>query len=126
MKRRSRQGPGLGLRRLWWRKGERGGGQLVICNGGMWGRVGGAEYSLSHWSKRKRRGRGGREGPGGWASFLRGWRGGRRAPVAYFQFLETPGKLNLLKVTLLNKLLANASRAQSTHSPKSIMTDLVN
>lgn len=100
-------------------------GQLVICNGGMWGRLGGAEYSLSHCGKKKKKGR--RRGKGrvelGLSLSLRRLRAGRRVPVAYFQFLETPDKLNLLKATLLT----NAIRApQSTRSLKSIMADLVN
>ena len=74
-------------------------GQLVICNGGMWGRLAGAGYSLSHCGKKKKKGR--RRGTG-WVElglFLRRLRAGRRVPVAYFQFLETPDRLNLLKVT---------------------------
>lgn len=63
----------------------RGGGQLVICNGGMWGRLGGAEYSLSHSVKKKKKGR--RRGKG-WVELGLSLR--RCVPVAYFQFLETP------------------------------------
>ncbi len=51
----------------------------------------------------KRKRRAGGEGRG-WVElglFLRRLRGGRCVPVAYFQFLETPDKLSLLKVTLL-------------------------
>lgn len=85
-----------------------GGGQIVICNGGMWGLLAGAGYSLSHCGKKKKKGR--RRGMG-WVElglFLRHLRGGCRVPVAYFQFLETPDKLNHLKVTRLNNLLTTA------------------
>lgn len=40
------------------------GGRLVICNGGMWGRLAGAGYSLSH-SGKKKGGQEKREGLGG-------------------------------------------------------------
>lgn len=43
-----------------WVRGGDWGGQLVICNGGMWGRVG---YSLSHYGKKKKK-KGRRRGKG--------------------------------------------------------------
>lgn len=75
------------------------GGQLVICNGGMWGRLTGTRYSLSRRGKKKKEGQAGL-GP----LSLRRWRGGRRVPVAYFRFLETSDELSPLSVTLLNKV----------------------
>lgn len=40
-------------------------GQLVICNGGMWGRLAGAGYSLSHSGKKKKEGQEEKDGLGG-------------------------------------------------------------
>lgn len=92
--------------------GGTGGGALVICNGGMWGRLAGAGYSLSHPGKKEREGQEEREGLGGVGPLS------KSNPFSdicgmdvVFQwpiFNSRNSKLSLLKAILLNKLLTNS------------------